>query len=884
MRRSTPSTSSRGLGVSEDRHGGSGCAAYAGADASPGRILANSSLGGGSCSGGSLTPRRRPASARCHRQAYPDQRPRSRRSSLGVGAGAGRSIRGGGYGHGFSGHERQSVVPTPVLERTVSPKRDSRVGSASMGRLQTTPARGDVRAPAAATEREALLEQELRAQAERLATAERERNWALDALRATEAELQASFDAGRSCPASARGPASARTTSPGRAAGSGGSRDQVQLNHYRVLNEMLSTRCRQLEQWLHEETTSAAAREADARQALETLEEQTSRLGAAMVEQQRAFKERFEQLRREQAQAAQAAASQQRSEAERSRRGWGEEQEWTPNDALDSYDAGRPASEPMPHWWQQHADQALAPVGGLLSGGGCGVGTTLPPILEAPCDAAGTVLQEDDEDEDDYYEGYAEPQTLGVHLDESEDGGHRSCSAGVIDSAPPPPRGLREPRGCRQEGADMASEPSIAAGVVPARYTAGDHWAAYVAVPAPGGMSASAAVEEHIRLGDCWAQSAGNSNGNACDGLSAFGVDADRAAGAPASSKEGGQYKRAASSSGAAASLGTQQMYASMDTDHPGAQHRLAGRGHQYPEGPPPEARPSAAHGGAPVSQGTTASSDVAASARPSSGPPEPVPDNAQVWRTNTATAGLLTASLPNSHHVSRPSGPSSGSVLLPPSPQFGKTYGRGSSDPPAAEPRRVSSGRLERDDACAASCGSAAAPTGGLPLVDVATGPGLTSAASGSSPACTSSGAVTTAAGSPCCETASSSSSPGPAVNGGSAEVLEELHARLHNAREPRQAAKVWTKIGQVRQKRRDFSEARAAYRTAMRLDGTQHGCLANLAQLEAHSGNLAVAYELIQRAAGLSPTTTAYVEFAQRLQDALGRDMATGAGVSGV
>ncbi|CAK0876266.1 unnamed protein product, partial [Prorocentrum cordatum] len=43
----------------------------------------------------------------------------------------------------------------------------------------------------------------------------------------------------------------------------------------------------------------------------------------------------------------------------------------------------------------------------------------------------------------------------------------------------------------------------------------------------------------------------------------------------------------------------------------------------------------------------------------------------------------------------------------------------------------------------------------------------------------------------------------------------------------------------GQVYQRRKSFAEAREAYRSAVQLDGSQHGCLANLAQLEAHAGN---------------------------------------------
>lgn len=95
----------------------------------------------------------------------------------------------------------------------------------------------------------------------------------------------------------------------------------------------------------------------------------------------------------------------------------------------------------------------------------------------------------------------------------------------------------------------------------------------------------------------------------------------------------------------------------------------------------------------------------------------------------------------------------------------------------------------------------------------------------------------------------------------------LEELLESLSSAGEPAQAARIWARIGQLHQRRKRFSEAHAAYSAAVRLDGSQHGSLANLAQIEAHGGNLSAARQLLARASSLDPRNKVYLAFTQWL-----------------
>merc|ERR1719183_1522186 len=81
-------------------------------------------------------------------------------------------------------------------------------------------------------------------------------------------------------------------------------------------------------------------------------------------------------------------------------------------------------------------------------------------------------------------------------------------------------------------------------------------------------------------------------------------------------------------------------------------------------------------------------------------------------------------------------------------------------------------------------------------------------------------------------------------------------------------ECARLWARIGTVQQRRKCFDEARHAYATAVQLDGeSQHGSLANLAQLEAHSGNVQLACQLLERAVIIDPTNSAYRAFMQWL-----------------
>eukprot|EP00929_Paragymnodinium_shiwhaense_P093181 TRINITY_DN5330_c0_g1_i1.p1 TRINITY_DN5330_c0_g1~~TRINITY_DN5330_c0_g1_i1.p1 ORF type:complete len:868 (+),score=181.24 TRINITY_DN5330_c0_g1_i1:175-2778(+) len=109
-------------------------------------------------------------------------------------------------------------------------------------------------------------------------------------------------------------------------------------------------------------------------------------------------------------------------------------------------------------------------------------------------------------------------------------------------------------------------------------------------------------------------------------------------------------------------------------------------------------------------------------------------------------------------------------------------------------------------------------------------------------------------------------SSAAGSSVSG--LWIPEEL---LRPTADPRQAARAWTRVGQAQQRQRNFNEARMAYQTAMQLDPGLHGCLANLAQLEAHAGNLVAAQELISQALTLDPSCASYQAFAQWLRKAV-------------
>lgn len=105
----------------------------------------------------------------------------------------------------------------------------------------------------------------------------------------------------------------------------------------------------------------------------------------------------------------------------------------------------------------------------------------------------------------------------------------------------------------------------------------------------------------------------------------------------------------------------------------------------------------------------------------------------------------------------------------------------------------------------------------------------------------------------------------------------LEELSAALEVAPDARQAARLWARIGTLQQRRKCFDEARQAYSTAVQLDGdAQHGSLANLAQLEAHAGNVALACELLERAVSIDPSNSAYRAFMQWLLKASGSNPA--------
>jgi len=125
-----------------------------------------------------------------------------------------------------------------------------------------------------------LWQNELRHVEERLAAAEKERDWAMTALRSSETELQASLSTRRK---------DVRPES-----------DDVHLKHYRVLVELLTVRCRLLEQWLEEEASLAAAHDDEQSAAIRNMEDQVSQLGSKVLEQQRAFQAEVADLHAEQ--------------------------------------------------------------------------------------------------------------------------------------------------------------------------------------------------------------------------------------------------------------------------------------------------------------------------------------------------------------------------------------------------------------------------------------------------------------------------------------------------------------------------------------------------------------------------------------------------------
>jgi len=76
------------------------------------------------------------------------------------------------------------------------------------------------------------------------------------------------------------------------------------------------------------------------------------------------------------------------------------------------------------------------------------------------------------------------------------------------------------------------------------------------------------------------------------------------------------------------------------------------------------------------------------------------------------------------------------------------------------------------------------------------------------------------------------------------------------------------WAKVGHAHQRKKNFAQAHNAYTNALKRDATQHACLACLAQLEAHAGNIEEARTFLKRALALSPDDTAYIAFGRWLQ----------------
>jgi len=111
-------------------------------------------------------------------------------------------------------------------------------------------------------------------------------------------------------------------------------------------------------------------------------------------------------------------------------------------------------------------------------------------------------------------------------------------------------------------------------------------------------------------------------------------------------------------------------------------------------------------------------------------------------------------------------------------------------------------------------------------------------------------------------------SSAPSPTSRSSRASSLcisvpEDLIKSLERASDKHQTSRAWARIGQFHQRQKCFEKARQAYQEAVNLDVTQHGCLANLAQLEAHAGNVSTAKEMLEAALKLDPLNKNYISF---------------------
>lgn len=96
---------------------------------------------------------------------------------------------------------------------------------------------------------------------------------------------------------------------------------------------------------------------------------------------------------------------------------------------------------------------------------------------------------------------------------------------------------------------------------------------------------------------------------------------------------------------------------------------------------------------------------------------------------------------------------------------------------------------------------------------------------------------------------------------------VPEDLFKSLERATDDHQSSRAWARIGQFHQRQKCFEKARQAYQQAVSLNASEHGCLANLAQLEAHAGNVTKAKEMLAAALQLDPSNKNYISFSQWL-----------------
>lgn len=628
--------------------------------------------------------------------------------------------------------------PTPRLAGAAvrgssPPQRPVSVGQRSGGRRAECEEHGDVTA-----EREAL-EREIHLLSERLSAAERERNWALAALRDSESSLQAALTEQSEQRRRSSNEQSEEQRRHRAEACSAGGDFELRHQHYRVLVELLNGRCCHLEQRLENEAQVAAAREEDARRTLTVLEEQTVRLGLAMVEQQRAFKIRAEELRVEQ----EAFMNSHRQQLEDARKQAHAEVVSLREDYKKREEMWAQDYERLTRCAHDCDDQSCREISGqlgsLLLDPSAG-DMALAPIPESP-------------------------EAATAEVEQGSPSRHSSQPY--------------SPGACSSQGEYPPRQGSFAA--------------------------------EDIHLSDSW------------DG----GTDPDHGV----LNGEIVAHERVSS-----VATGARRV---LDSAAPnGDKHITSGDGEQQWL---LQSLPGFLSAGLPRSPSTGAGSI----------------DSGAPSGTHSADEHTQASSSPATGTIATSTSSSAGAVSskAPASPQFGKWPIDERSSPPRHRVGALGS----HAGSTASSGGSTNSGTRGGTWRSTG---GMQDSSNTGSVGSTNSDAVVAS---------DSEKKPSPELASSEREEdVEELLSSLEGLKDPRRAARIWARIGTVQQRKKAFVEARAAYGAAVQLDSSQHGCLANLSQLEAHAGNIDVACDLLARALEIDPKNSAYHAFRQWLQSA--------------